>query len=705
MNFYEHQDRARRNTGRLIALFFGAIFGITLLVWGLAVVVLLVAGNSDEARLVTGEGGLGVDDFPWLTSFAGTFLGVGTLIGGASLFKVAQLRGGGGKMVAESLGGAPISPDTTDPDERKVLNVVEEMAIASGLPVPPVYLMDRERGINAFAAGYRPENAVIGVTRGCVESLTRDELQGVMAHEFAHILNGDMRINIKLMGTIFGILILTVIGRMIMNSAFYAGSVRSSSRESAGGRIAILLIGLGLLVIGFVGVLFGRLIQAAVSRQREFLADASAVQFTRNPDGIGNALRRIGGAVYGLNEGTVGPRGSELKSAHAEEAAHIFFGNAVKSLSGAFATHPPLEQRIARVLPNWDGKFLAPLGGSALPETPAIARAAQGSKNQGLEDIPVLGDLPGVGHAGAAGLVGGSPRGGSAATGFRGDGLERSVGTLDDAHVAAAREILAALPDAVRDAARHPTGCRALVYALLLDRDPAVRETQLAAIERRATGAAAAMTRDLAEAALGLPRALRLPAVDLAVPALSAMANPEYRKFVAVVEALIGADDRVDLFEWALREVVRRHVGVRFEREARDRVTARRLAQVRVPLQAVLSAVSAVGAGQARTASESPRASEEAAFTRGVEVLRRAEASLGALKYVDPREAGGMQTLTAAVDALSGLAPRLKEPVVAACVAAVSADGTVTGGEAELLRVVVESMGVPMPPVLPGDVA
>ncbi|MEM7576272.1 MAG: M48 family metallopeptidase [Planctomycetota bacterium] len=695
MNFYEHQDRARRNTGKLIALFFAAILGITLMVWGLAVAILFIAGNSDEARFVSGEGGLGAADFPWLESFAGTFLGVGVLIGGASLTKIAQLRGGGGMMVAESLGGTPISPDTTDPDERKVLNVVEEMAIASGLPVPPVYLMDRETGINAFAAGYRPENAVIGVTRGCVESLTRDELQGVMAHEFAHILNGDMRINIKLMGTIFGILILTVIGRLILNSIFYSGAVRSRSRDGEGGaKLAMLAIGIGLLVIGFVGVFFGRLIHAAVSRQREFLADASAVQFTRNPDGIGDALRRIGGAVHGMDGGRVrGPRGSEMKSAHAEEAAHIFFGNAVKNLRGAFATHPPLEQRIARVLPDWDGKFLPPLGGNELPQTPAIARAAAqpqgsgGSRKQGLEDIPVLGRIPeAVGQGGALGFAGG----GAAASGF-----EQSVGTLDEAHVAAAREMIAALPDPIRQAARDPVGGRALVFALLLDRDPAVRAEQLSAIERRATGAEAKRAEQLADAALALPRALRLPAVDLAVPTLSSMTNPEYRKFVAVVEALIGADDRVDLFEWALREVVRRHVGVRFDVQARDRVTARRLGEVRVPLQAVLSALAAVGANDMPPAE---------GFANGAAVLKQADPGMASMAYVDPRKAGGMQTLTAAVDALEGLAPRLKEPVVRACVAVVSADGMVTGGEAELLRVVVESMGVPVPPVLPGAV-
>ncbi len=261
-----------------------------------------------------------------------------------------QLRSGGGETVARSLGGKRIDPDTVEPDQRKVMNVVEEMAIASGLPVPPVFLMENEAGINAFAAGYTPERAVIGVTRGAIEKLSRDELQGVMAHEFSHILNGDMRLNIKLMGVIFGVMILQVIGGSILRGMLYSGGmrVRRSNSKEGGGQMAIVVIAFGLMAIGFVGVIFGRLIQAAVSRQREFLADASAVQFTRNPDGIAGALRTIGGFSSG----------AQLDSPHAAESAHMFFGNAVSRLSGlgsAFATHPPLPQRIQRLDPSWDG--------------------------------------------------------------------------------------------------------------------------------------------------------------------------------------------------------------------------------------------------------------------------------------------------------------------------------------------------------------
>src|SRR5262249_2273093 len=195
------------------------------------------------------------------------------------------------------------------PDLRKLLNVVEEMSIASGVPMPEVYLMPDEKGINAFAAGTAPDNAVIGVTEGCVRHLKRDELQGVIGHEFSHILNGDMRLNMRLIGVVFGLLCIMLVGRVMLDAFIRGGSPRSSSARNANPP-PIFLLAIGLIVIGWPGAFFGRLIQAAVSRQREFLADASAVQFTRNPLGLAGALKKIGGLAYG----------SRLDSAHAAEA-------------------------------------------------------------------------------------------------------------------------------------------------------------------------------------------------------------------------------------------------------------------------------------------------------------------------------------------------------------------------------------------------
>ena len=269
------------------------------------------------------------------------------LIAGGSLFKIAQLSGGG-TVVAERLGGRRVYPNTTDPTERRLLNVVEEMALASGVPVPPVFMLREEKGINAFAAGFSPSDSVIGVTRGSAQQLTRDQLQGVIAHEFSHILNGDMRLNLRLMGVLYGILLMGLVGRELF--------LRRSRERMAGGAavardnvIYLVLIGLTFMVLGFLGCFFGNLIKAAVSRQREFLADASAVQFTRNPEGIAGALKRIGAAVFGSPHRI--PEPPRRATCTLPRASPV---------STLFATHPPLNARIRAIDPDWDGKFPPP---------------------------------------------------------------------------------------------------------------------------------------------------------------------------------------------------------------------------------------------------------------------------------------------------------------------------------------------------------
>ncbi len=332
MRFFEHQEKARNHTFRLLVLFGLGVFALIFSIDG---ILLLGLGYSDSPGGLDGAnwGKILETYFPALALVA-AFLGF--VIGSASLYRLSQLSSGGGASVAESLGGTLLQHDTHDPVEKKILNIVEEMAIASGMPVPRVYLMD-EDGINAFAAGWSPNDAVIGVTKGCVEALSRDELQGVIAHEFSHILNGDMKLNIRLMGILYGIFFLSILGEILIRSISYSGN--SSNEKKNDGKGAIFMIGLVLFILGWMGWFFGRLIQAAVSRQREFLADASAVQFTRNPDGIGGALRKIAGW----------DQGSIIRNPNAPEASHLFFGNGISGFSALFATHPPLEERIQRI--------------------------------------------------------------------------------------------------------------------------------------------------------------------------------------------------------------------------------------------------------------------------------------------------------------------------------------------------------------------
>ena len=317
-----------------------------------AVLAIFGVGSFRDSITSVGEPSVGLwqpDLFLWSTLATLAVILIG------SVTKTLELHRGG-SAVAEMLDGRLINSNSTDLDERKLLNVVEEMAIASGVPVPQVYVMDNEAGINAFSAGFSTSDAAIGVTRGGMKKLSRDELQGVIGHEFSHILNGDMRLNLRLMGLIFGILCLTVVGRVLL---------RTRGRKNP-----LPLLGLALVIIGWVGVFFGRLIQAAVSRQREFLADASAVQFTRNPGGLAGALKKIGGLASG----------SQLTSAHALEASHLFFANGMRnSLFGIMATHPPLPERIRALDPSFDGKFPVVAVEDAVGPSRASAKSAADS--------------------------------------------------------------------------------------------------------------------------------------------------------------------------------------------------------------------------------------------------------------------------------------------------------------------------------------
>ncbi|HEU5118988.1 MAG TPA: M48 family metallopeptidase, partial [Isosphaeraceae bacterium] len=434
MDFFQHQDVARKNTSRLIILFVLAVISLVLVTYAAMAGILLYG----EAQ---GDHG-GPPDWSKLWNpglFGAVAAGTLALVGGGSAYRIASLSGGG-HSVAEILGGRPLDSDTRDPDERKVLNVVEEMAIASGTPVPPVYLLEHEEGINAFAAGYTPSDAVIGVTRGCVEKLSRDELQGVIAHEFSHILNGDMKLNIRLMGVLYGILLVSITGWWLFRSSLYSsGRSRSSDDDKKGGN-PLPLIGLALFVIGYLGVIFGRLIKAAVSRQREYLADASAVQFTRNPDGIAGALKKIGANA----------EGARVQDPEAEEASHMFFGDALGLLAHSpLASHPPLVDRIQRIDPSFDGDFShvdmsVPASQRFVQERKAPAATR---KQRHIPFNPV-------------------------------EAITR-VGTLGPQNLAYASALLGSIPDPVTSLAREPFGAIALVYALLLDEETSIRDTQL----------------------------------------------------------------------------------------------------------------------------------------------------------------------------------------------------------------------------------
>jgi len=639
-NFFQQQDSARRRTFQLVVYFVLAILILIALVYGL-----LLALSMHDAH----------EPMSWwqpelLLLAAPT---VGLVVGGASAFKVAQLASGG-QAVALMMGGEEVPGTTTDARQKRLLNVVEEMALAAGVPVPPVYVLN-EPGINAFAAGYAPGDAVVAVSQGCLNYLNRDELQGVVAHEFSHILNGDMRLNIRLIGLIFGIMALSIMGRMLM---FTSGGRSSGRNDSRGG---LMLVGLGVFVLGLVGAFFGRLIMAAVSRQREYLADASAVQFTRNPDGIGGALKKIGGLA----------EGSRVDNPQAAEAGHMFFANAFTGVgfAGLLATHPPLVERIRLLDPQFSGQFpeVRPVsvGPEGLEGPRRSPRFAGMPRLPGLPQVP----LPVLGFA---------------------DEAESRVGHIDPEAISYAQALYDGMPDVLRVAAQEPFSAHAVVYALLLDPRADLRDLQLTRLKAGTEPQDFAETLRLVAPVEALPETHRLPLLDLAMPALRQMSPRQYRAFRTQVEMLMIADQRLSLFEYTLRCVLHRHLDAQFLPQRQTRPVHSSPQEMATPVATVLALLAWEGQSEPDQAAQ--------AFELGMRAYG------GDYSHrLPPREDCSLAEFDVALQTLNQSIPAIKRRVVVACTACILANQQVTVREAELLRAICDTLDCPLPPLVVGE--
>ena len=642
MNFFERQRQVRSQSGRLVLLFALAVLGILLAVN--AAVVLALRFTSQEQ--VAEAGGV----LALVAQRPGLLVGVSLLtlavIGLSSLGKMASLRSGGGK-VARELGGVPVPEDTRDPHLRRLRNVVEEIAIAASVPVPEVYVLDGEEGINAFAAGWSPSDAAVAVTRGALERLNRDELQGVIAHEFSHILNGDMRLNIRLMGVLFGILVLGIIGQRVL---IYGRGGRGKDGS------AVLLVALAVMIVGYVGVFFGRMIKAGISRQREYLADASAVQFTRQTTGLAGALKKIAGA----------PSGSRLAAAEAEEVSHMLFGDGV-GYSALFATHPPLAARIRALDPQFDPAQL-----------PALAQRHAAAPPDGLEEDRAMGlaeGMPGTALPASASeiaLVPGRVRDQVAEPGH------------DDYRRAGA--LVKAIAPELRAAAASHEGSVALVLGLLLDPRTEVRMAQRRAIEASLGPAAAGHAESAAEATRGLHPLLRLPLLDLAFPVLRRRPRAELERLVGCVQALVHADGRVGLFEYCLGVLLQRQVVESLDPSRYRPGGRRKLARSADALADLLSTLAAHGHADEDGARR--------AFAAGMQCALPQVAR----SYRPPGD--WRAALDRALPQLDALDPGGKSLVLEAMVVASSHDGRVSVAEAELLRTMSAYLHLPLPPLL-----
>ena len=634
MTFFDNQVRAKNNTIILVATYVVCVALIVLAVYFALLVVFQVGVTSSESRTASFT-------LHWWNPelFGWTAFCVLALILGGSAFKSSQLSQGG-KVVAEMLGGTPVLSNTNDPFEKRLLNVVEEMAIASGLPVPRVYLLSGEGSINAFAAGFSTKDAVIGITSGAIRTLNRAELQGVVAHEFSHILNGDMRLNLRLVGILFGILLLFVIGRGILRF-----TPRSRSRNRDKGGAAIVLFGLALMIIGYIGAFFAKIIQSAVCRQREFLADASAIQFTRNPDGIGGALMKIGGWSAS----------SQIDAAQAQEVSHFFFADGmIKSFFNLFATHPPLKERLGRIFPGLKPKFEAlPDGYMALPDDDTVA----------------------VSHLAS-----------NKSVSLTAESVIEKVGNPSEEHVAYARSILDSLSPKVHDLLRDPYGARAIVVCLLLDRQDSVRERQLRRLTESGDDLLVNDVHQVLPELRFIGPEYRLPLASSALPALKSLPPDLYVRFRKLAQILIEEDRTCSVFEYAVQRMLRRHLDSTF-----FATPVKRRDALLVSNEIDLAAAQLIYTLAHLGSSDSSAA--RTAFDAGCRLFTKKVAQ-------DKLETASIKSLDRSLSVLENAPPRFRETVLKASVACIASDREVSVEEAELIRAVADGLECPLPPLL-----
>ena len=617
MNFFQHQEQARRSSRRMLWLFVLAVLAVIAAVdaalWG--------------AWLWSGEGPAPRSLFVW-----GALLALGCIVFG-SLKEIIRLRAGG-EAIAELAGGRLLAPASGDALERRLLNVVEEMAIASGVRVPKVYVLDNEAGINAFAAGRDVSHAVIGVTRGTLERLSRDELQGVIGHEFSHILNGDMALNLRMIGVLAGIVSIGSLGAFVMR--------RVRGEGKSGG--AIFFVGLALFIIGYTGLFCARLIKAALSRQREFLADASSVQFTRNPDGIAGALDQI----------RLAPAGARVGGRYAEEMSHMFFGQAL-GLSGLFATHPSLDERIRRI-------------------NPGFVRSAYRERR---ESETVRAPQPAGRRAADAGIAWGRSAAESAAL----------VGTLQAGKMDEAARLIDAIPGPLREALRDPERAAATVAALLAAPKAEVLELQLAALKRAGLGEMAEPLRAALPLVQGLGQAFHLPVVDLALPALKSAPEEAKKRLVGALQTIAYADRRVSLHEFVLLTLLRYQLAP----SGKGPSGRKRVGELPSETGVLIAVIAHAGT---RTDAAGPRSEAlEKALGAGAREL--------GIDAAPARSANlSLEAVSAALEAARELAPLEKARLVKGLFAAVNADGTIRVAEAELMRLVGAVLDCPLPPLI-----
>jgi Zn-dependent protease with chaperone function len=640
VNFFQAQQNAKTSTFRLLIMFGLAIICLVVI----TDIAFFIAFGLATSELSSSTGSP-APEFNSTILIAVTAAVVFTIVVG-STYKTMVLSSGGGRAIAESMGARLILPATTDLEEKRLMNIIEEMAIASGMPVPQVYILDNEHVINAFAAGLTTGDAVIGVTRGTIESLSRDELQGVIAHEYSHILNGHMAMNIQLIGLLHGILVMGIIGYYIIRS-----TGRSRSKDSGG----FFVFGIALVIIGYGGTFFGNLIKSSISRQREYLADASAVQFTRNPEGIAGALKKIGS----------NSTKSRLINEKAPEMSHAYFSQGVSNyMGGLTATHPPLEDRIRRIDPRWDGKFLKVKTTSGEKVGSAGASVAASAESRREK----------VGKVVTSAIVLQSVM----------NSIEH-MGNPGEKEIEAARSIIAEIPAEIHNAVHDPYGARAVIYCLVINQEESIRKIQLEHIQNHGDYGIYDLCLKYLPDVDSIPRHCRLPVIDMSMPSLRELSLSQYKKFKGNLGELVAADKNLDLFEWCLQKILHKHLDEAFFAAKIPAATYASFNKVSEECRMVFSVLAYAGHKKKEDATKAFSSAIKFVSLDNLEILERANISL--------------TKFDTGLDQLLMLKPLRKQDLLKACLACAMTDNKMTTREMELVRAISDTLGCPIPPM------
>lgn len=633
MNFFEAQAKARTNTRNLVILFLLAV--ATLIVATNLLVMFFLSVNQNDGNIDLAFGEI-FNHFDWNLFFIISVVII-SFVAITSLIKRVQLSAGG-KVIAEKLGGKLIHPDTKDFHEKQLLNVVTEMSIASGIPVPPVYLIE-EKSINAFAAGFGINDAVIGITRGTIKNLNREELQGVIAHEFSHIFNGDMRINIRLIAILHGILIIGIVGYHILRSIKYRKS--GGGKDQGKGIAGIALLGLGLMVIGYAGTFFGNLIKASISRKRECLADASAVQFTRNPTGVASALKKIGSSIYG----------SKISNPEASEVSHMFFAEGISNIFGSLmATHPPLRERILAIDPSWNGEFPALSEDANLKNESKSQSKTSNSQNKTIFATSIVGSVI------------------------------NKIGVIDEEAVAKSHNIIKSIEDRVsfQSAIQNPLSARSVIFSLLIHD----QINQLPILKNNLDEKTFKLTSDLYQQNSFINKNIRLAMIDLAIPTLKELSIDDYKNFKQIVKLLVMSDSKIDLFEWSIGKIVFDNLDKQFNKKYDSEEGNHKLQDLKEDIGLILSLMSSV-----------ENKDENLAKKIFEDVIKEQE--ITDLNFTENNKIKISQ-INKAAENLKRLAPLEKEKFLKMCISCISGNGK-SSSEIEVFRAFATTLNCPVP--------